>query len=145
MSSFKIPAPFATTHVLALGLIVMTGGCASKSQPSYSQVGAPRIAQHVPAPIPAQVEVEDDGLPSQVPPVRRARAVVDDPSEPFSPNYGTRGHTVPAASPEPKPAVPVGKSPTRQVGLAPSPGYDSTFDANGVIARAIFEHEKRMN
>lgn len=104
------------------------------------------MAQHVPAPNAAPVEVEDDGLPTQVPPVRRARAVVDDPSEPFSPNYGTRGHTVPASAPEPKPApATTVKASARQVSRAPSPAYDSTFDANGVIARAILEHEKRMN
>lgn len=34
------------------------------------------------------VEVEDDGLPVQSPPLMRSRRIADDPSEPFSPNYG---------------------------------------------------------
>lgn len=36
----------------------------------------------------AQVAMEDDGLPAQIPPLRRAKPEQDDPSEPFSPNYG---------------------------------------------------------
>ena len=35
-----------------------------------------------------QVLLEDDGLPPQAPPLRRTKDGPDDPSEPFSPNYG---------------------------------------------------------
>lgn len=36
----------------------------------------------------AQVAMEDDGRPAQIPPLLRAKPVEDDPTEPFSPNYG---------------------------------------------------------
>ena len=35
-----------------------------------------------------QPDVEDDGLPSQVPPAKNRKRETDDPSEPYSPNYG---------------------------------------------------------
>jgi hypothetical protein len=40
------------------------------------------------------VEIEGDGLEGQRPPRRRASDVPDDPTEPYSPNYGS----VPAAA-----------------------------------------------
>jgi hypothetical protein len=47
------------------------------------------------------VEIEDDGLEAQRPPRRRPQTHPDDPTEPFSPNYGA----VPAAvDAEPLPA-----------------------------------------
>jgi len=54
----------------ALGL--MLSGCASQTE----HYAAERVA------------MEDDGLPAQIPPLRRAKMAPDDPSEPFSPNYG---------------------------------------------------------
>ena len=43
-----------------------------------------------------RVEMEADGLPAQAPPLRREPSAPDDPSEPFSPNYGPRPTTAPA-------------------------------------------------
>ena len=57
---------------------------------------------------------EDDGLPPQTPPPFRVRQVTDDPSEPFSFNYGPL--------------------PPRRL---------SNAEAEAVIARAITEHEMR--
>jgi hypothetical protein len=48
-----------------------------------------------------QVEIEGDGLEAQRPPRQRANTEPDDPSEPFSPNYGS----VPLSDPAP-PAAP---------------------------------------
>jgi hypothetical protein len=66
---------------------VLLAGCASTS--SYdraSNVGAPRQVAAAPPP----VEIEDDGLPAQTPPLlRQYRPEPDDPSEPYSPNYGS--------------------------------------------------------
>lgn len=78
----------------AAAMLAALGGCASTSQ-SHSTAqysGAPvRVAQTV-------TEVEDDGLPAQTPPPARARQMPDDPSEPFSRNYGGAN---PSASNEP--------------------------------------------
>ncbi|MCL4764787.1 MAG: hypothetical protein KJZ80_00960 [Hyphomicrobiaceae bacterium] len=60
-------------------LALLLAGCASQSE--YREAswydGTGR-----------QVVLEDDGMPAQTPPVRRSRTESDDPSEPFSPNYG---------------------------------------------------------
>lgn len=71
-------------------------------------------------------EIEDDGLPAQIPPVRRNRTEPDNPREPFSPNYG-------------------------KVSFAPE-GSASDFlvvkpvvrlDEDAVIRQAILAHEQR--
>ena len=41
-------------------------------------------------PRPRWVDLEDDGREPQVPPPRRENRDSDDPTEPFSPNYGSR-------------------------------------------------------
>ena len=67
----------------ALSALIGVGGCASTQAPSYvAQNSAPRVvAQAAPT-------TEDDGLPAQAPPPAYIRQLPDDPSEPFSPNYG---------------------------------------------------------
>lgn len=68
----------------AAAMLAALGGCASTTDTSssaqYSGANV-RVAQTV-------TEVEDDGLPAQTPPPARARQMPDDPSEPFSRNYG---------------------------------------------------------
>lgn len=76
----RLPKPNLRPHDLAfraaipafalLGL--MLSGCASQSEYYAAEV----------------VAMEDDGLPAQIPPLRRAKMAPDDPREPFSPNYG---------------------------------------------------------
>jgi hypothetical protein len=93
--------------VLSVACVVtasLAGGCSSSRTPettSRQWVGA------VPAPIPgnsgqrvAEAYKAEPGDPIKEAPVEPAtrRAEPDDPSEPFSPNYG-RGKVTPAASP----------------------------------------------
>lgn len=71
----------------ALAALVGLAGCSSAQSNSYTAenaAGAPpqAVAQS------AAVEVEDDGLPAQTPPSDRIRELPDDPSEPYSRNYG---------------------------------------------------------
>jgi len=54
---------------------------------------------------PMVIEVEDDGLPAQTPPPVRVRMMPDDPSEPFSPNYGRRPVASTPAESTPRSAV----------------------------------------
>lgn len=72
--------------VFASGLLaILVSGCATQSDYGESRYGADRIA------------MEDDGLPAQLPPLRRRTMDnMDDPREPFSPNYG----------PPPQPSLP---------------------------------------
>jgi hypothetical protein len=86
---------------IALGLAL--GGCATSStEPSPLSLPFDRTA------------IEDDGLPAQVAPPAGLRQTPDDPSEPFSPNYG----------PQP-------------------PRSLSQAEADAVMAQAITAHEMR--
>ena len=73
----------------ALAAMLALAGCATNSQTANIQI-APRIAQQ------STADAEDDGLPAQAPPPARIRAAPDDPSEPYSRNYGG---TNPSATP----------------------------------------------
>lgn len=147
---------FAVSVALA-GLAVLCAGCAS-NQSAYgpqARVGAP-----VPAPQQwaARVEIEDDGLPAQLAP-RHRRPVADDPSEPWSPNYGTAPGGSKALrsdedqpSPQPKSrrgaATVAGNglpapSPARPIASSRPPTRLSTMDEDAIIRRAIAEHEMR--
>lgn len=107
----------AVARCLVVCPLLIAGGCASQSE--YRQAnyyaGAPRPAA---APARPAAEMEDDGRPGQIPPRPEQRRVADDPTQPWSPNYGG-----PAAKPvraqEPQPAVlPAGP---RRVALAVDP------------------------
>jgi hypothetical protein len=91
------------------------GGCAqnqSYNQPNW-YAGGP-VPQQAAAAVPIPVEMEDDGRPAQVPPRVDGRPTADDPTQPWSPNYGgpanrsvrrpvqvsqgmVRGHSYPAS------------------------------------------------
>lgn len=131
MSRARVPASKARAHSLAvhlgvLGLAVLSAGCASKQaayQPPARVAGPP--GQQVAGPG-WRVEIEDDGLPSQLAP-RQRRPEPDDPREPWSPNYGG-------------PPTP----PRRQADMpAAAPVRVSTVDEDEIIRRAIAEHEMR--
>lgn len=64
------------------------GGPTAQANPYWRQREAtsPRVAGYVDSR--AQREIEDDGLPAQAAPRLRAKPEPDDPSQPFSPNYG---------------------------------------------------------
>jgi hypothetical protein len=65
------------------------GGCAqnqSYHQPNWYAGGPP--SQQTTAAVPIPVEMEDDGRPAQVPPRVDGRPTADDPTQPWSPNYG---------------------------------------------------------
>ena len=132
MSSSRVkfePVWCARVSVIALCALAapVLGGCASSRQPSYAEANA-RVA--VPAPIP-KVELEDDGLPVQSPPPKRAAPEAEDPTEPYSRNYGsTRPVRKASVRTEAAPKVTV--------------GHDSTFDEDGIIAAAIAQHEARV-
>ena len=77
----------AGVFVLALGV----SGCATTRTPTYQSgmgVGGPRGYASADGYRSPPQEIEADGLPSQAPPLRRKDPLPDDPSQPFSPNYG---------------------------------------------------------
>ena len=136
-----------------LGLAVLAAGCASKqAQQPPTRLAAPPAATQGPNAWAAKVEIEDDGLPVQLAP-RHRRPVPDDPSEPWSPNYGKGG---PAPGPAQRPAVPPAKAaampspapvlasanarPARSGGEARL----SAVEEEALIRRAVAEHEMRV-
>lgn len=86
MSAYPTAKPAVTRAALICGLqttlALVIGGCA-ETQPYYAE--APAVAAYVAE---APAEVEGDGLPTQAAPPMRIRGSADDPSQPFSPNYG---------------------------------------------------------
>lgn len=100
-------AAFPFGPVLGLLLAILLTGCASQSQyEEGSWYGDPRVA------------MEDDGLPAQTPPLRRTKTGPDDPSEPFSPNYGPP--PLPSQHRSPAPTLPADLPPAfrRQIASA---------------------------
>lgn len=154
--------PLLSTSVAArvcvVGLGVVASGCAASKQPTY--VGGPYAGAHqvVPAPVPSRVnelrkvEIEDDGKPAQAPPVRKMRPEEDDPSQPWSRNYG-KGGSAPAVSgdavmpaptraPWPKPV----DASMRTTAVAPQVFATrrlSEAEAEDVMVRAVAAHEMR--
>jgi hypothetical protein len=67
-------------------------GCASNSANSSANTSVLswRLSGDEPRPTPPvqKVDLEDDGLPAQTAPSFRVRQAADDPSQPWSPNYG---------------------------------------------------------
>lgn len=80
----------STKSVLVLCLAALLAACSSSKQPEGPQVFA-WLQPEPPADAPihsAAVEIEDDGLPAQTPPSASIRQMPDDPTAPWSPNYG---------------------------------------------------------
>ncbi len=96
----------------SLGLAVAVAGCATSSAETSASQSAVRSGRGDP---------EAAGLPVQVAPPTRIRQLPDDPSEPFSRNYG------------PRPAMRLQAAPVRM----------SDAEAEALIVRAIAEHEMR--
>jgi hypothetical protein len=89
------PASVLGRSLVPLFAIVLAG-CAQSGPytPQGWNVGGPRPA--LAGAGRPRVELEADGLPAQTPPLRREPPEADDPSEPFSPNYGSRPTPEPA-------------------------------------------------
>jgi hypothetical protein len=96
----------------------MLGGCATSSAGETASLRSQVQAE--------RAETEDDGLPAQVAPTSAIRRTPDDPSEPFSRNYGPRAY-----------------GPGSQYGLAGPPTRMTPAEEEALIARAITEHEMR--
>lgn len=85
-----------------VGVFVVVGGCAS-SNTTTSQ-GYYRPAQVAAAP---QPDVEGDGMAPQAPPPAGRAQQPDDPTQPWSPNYGSQPLRRPVlTAPPPAPARP---------------------------------------
>lgn len=75
----------AIVPLLVAAAALLEAGCATDNN-AYN-AGAPANVAYV-RQASAATEMEEDGLPSQVPPSANIRQLPDDPSEPYSRNYG---------------------------------------------------------
>jgi hypothetical protein len=131
----------ARASVLSLAIAVLGGGCAATNS-GPSKVAGPVYPGDAPPPPSiarsAPVEMEADGLPAQVAP-RNRRPMKDEPTEPWSPNYGTVHSTVSDAAPiGTKVAAAAPASPVATQSAAPRLAPDD------IIRLAIAEHEMRQ-
>lgn len=157
-SRSRVATPLAVASVALL-----LSGCAASTPGPYRVAGPiatfPGDRPRPPAPRaqPVKVEVEDDGLPSQLAP-RNPRPVPDDPSEPWSPNYGSKRAggldtgRVATKLVDPAPAAAPRSSPEKPQALAPGRSFVPPFqtatsrplDPDDIIRMAIAEHEMRQ-
>ena len=131
-------------NVIGVGLLVSACASSHAAYDGYSNVGGPEPneAAQVAMSVPKRVQLENDGLAVQAPPLKREHAEPDDPSEPFSPNYGPApagepgriepGHAAPALVPAAQP-LPF-RSRTRPMTAA---------EAEAIKVQAMIAHEVR--
>lgn len=108
--------PFRAVRVAIAPMMVAAAalsvaGCAADNNPYYGSASPPAYVAQGPA-----AQMEADGLPSQAAPPVRIRQMPDDPSQPYSRNYGgpNPAGTVPASptvrasndAASPKPPIP---------------------------------------
>ncbi len=131
-------------RALAVGLLLALTACASDRSAQYQPAHGDSAPAYSAEARPPRVQTESDGLPAQPPPPLRSAAVVDDPREPWSRNYGTVAPTRMADASASAPTVP---EPVKIV-AAVRPTLTSLFqpkpiDADAIVRRAIAEHEMR--
>lgn len=89
------PQPFSVSRVLPSTLVLvaalLSSGCAKHA--TQTSAADPRVANppyRVAGDTSAKPDLEADGQEAQVPPLKKPRAEPDDPTEPYSPNYGSK-------------------------------------------------------
>ena len=128
LAASRSPARVARAAIVPLLVAAAAlgeAGCATDNG-AYNAGAPATVAYARPS---SAVEIEDDGLPSQAPPAADIRQMPDDPSQPYSRNYGgpnpasiqhkATGAT--ASKPSPKqPAIPADLPPAfrRQLAMA---------------------------
>jgi hypothetical protein len=135
------PRSSVAARVCVVGLAAVASGCATQQPPSYAGVANPHVRPVTERPW--KVEIEEDGKPAQLPPVRRMRPEEDDPSQPWSPNYGRGSSTSPPATAPVEPRTAWPKPIATTLRTASTPRALADADADALIARAVNAHELR--
>jgi hypothetical protein len=136
------PRAFTLVRLFAFGLVgAGLSGCATSQQPPQ-YAGAYQPPAPVPQTASGKADVEADGRPAQLPPARRPLPEEDDPSQPWSPNYGRPPGTYerPVAPPARSAAS---RTPDVQTTAALPARALRAAEADAVILRAIQAHEVR--
>ncbi len=114
----------AVAGLAVLAVALSLGGCATRApSTSVAYSGATMPAHAAPhqysRPAAVPIPIEDDGIEAQPPP-RLQTPVKDDPTEPFSPNYGRFTALTPAREDAAAVYVPNDLPPDFQIKLAQS-------------------------
>lgn len=137
----KATHSFAARPLVLGAVVVALSGCAANKEPSY--VRGP-VSQQMAAAEPRKVEMEADGLPVQTPPARRMRPDEDDPTQPWSPNYGKGSAAEPVA---PQRAMPKQIDAMLRPAVVPASSGGlramSEDEADAIMQSAIAIHEMR--
>jgi hypothetical protein len=137
--SRRVPgaSPSVRASILTIAIAVLGGGCAA-THSGPSKVAGPIYPGDASQPSSvarsAPVEMEADGLPAQVAP-RYRRPMKDDPTEPWSPNYGTVRSDVSDATAAAQVAAATPAASVATHSVAPRLAPDD------IIRLAIAEHE----
>ncbi len=119
----------------ALAALLGLAGCSSAQSNSYTAENVPVAPPQAVAQA-ADVEIEDDGLPAQTPPPDRIRQLADDPSEPYSRNYGGANPSSIRAD-ETNDGEPSGKTPEQR----PAVPHDLPPDFRRKLVSALVQNE----
>ena len=130
-------------NLIGVGLLVSACASSHAAYDGYSNVGGPRPAE-VAVSAPRSIELEDDGLAVQAPPRVRKHAEPDDPSEPFSPNYGPAPQDVPdGAEPVSTPAGPLRAAQRQPLHYRSRTTPMSPVEVETILVQAMIAHERR--
>ncbi|HRK19531.1 MAG TPA: hypothetical protein PK970_11285 [Hyphomicrobiaceae bacterium] len=133
--------PSAARAFVFGAVAVAVTGCAANKQPSY--VRGPDYQQMAAAQT-RPVEMEDDGIPVQTPPVRAMKPEEDDPTQPWSPNYGKGRSADPALPSRPAPRqVEAALRPSLMPASSGALRAMSEDEADAIMQSAIAIHEMR--
>jgi hypothetical protein len=144
----KVTLPMAA-RASVIGLAVVVSACSTTDERRYA--GAYQQVKPQPASDQGwKTEIEEDGKPAQVPPMIRSRPLQDDPTQPWSPNYGRADGAVPVA-PRASPAPvahptwprPIDTSMTSGPARIAASRRLNDDEAEEIMTRAISAHERR--
>lgn len=128
--------PVVAASIVALAV----AGCANGNS-GYQSSGVTRHAAVQPPMPRPKVEIEDDGKPVQSPPARTMRPDEDDPTQPWSPNYGRAGGSGGQRHAEALTAPPRLPTTTRLPRPDVHPAAARRMSEDEIVARAVAQQE----
>ena len=134
-----VAAAFALSACAATSTGYQTSSYSAVGGPQAMPVAMPRTVKPSPA------ELEADGLPVQSAPLRRQLREDDDPTEPYSPNYGPipyKPRNQPVEPPYPAPLPISAEAPAGEGRIIRSRSL-SAVEAEIIMSQAIAAHERR--
>lgn len=86
--SMRVQRLFSMRVLVAVAIGGLLGGCASRAPTAQQAQVRQQPVKVASYDYDQRIRVEDDGIEEQAAPRKSMKVEVDDPREPFSPNYG---------------------------------------------------------